>query len=86
VYTDLLKNNPDGIPITTCMYLYHPKNAAIPMDQRNRLQLNLAYPTPEGYNAIVKWADSELSQSMPPFTIPTELVNEYANLGNEIKT
>lgn len=88
VFTDALKNDPNGLSPTQAFAYWRRQNAPIAMDHQTRLMSKGSYTTPESINALYVWelTNGTGSATMPPVTLLPEETTEYASKMTEIET
>lgn len=88
VFTEALKNDPNGLSPTNAFAFWRRQNAPIAMDHQTRLMSKGSYTTPESINALYTWelTNGENPSGMPPVTLLPEETTEYASKMTEIQT
>lgn len=88
VFTEALKNDPNGLSPTNAFAFWRRQNAPIAMDHQTRLMSKGSYTTPESINALYTWETTNgiYPMAMPPVTLLPEETAEYASKMTEIET
>ncbi len=85
-YTDLIMDNPDGLPVSQAMSLYIRGNMTGPFIQDQRY-IEQYYHLPRQQEALKVWTqagDEAFAALMPPLTPTAEEATEYSNIINDI--
>ena len=85
-YTDIIKNNADGLTISQAMGLYTRASTNGPFIQDPRY-LEQYYALPELSEAVKLWAQTDYGKYViPPVTATSEEASELAKIMNNVKT
>lgn len=84
-YTDLILNNPDGLPMTQAMAKYFTANFSGPFIQDKRY-LEQYYLLEQQREANVNWSKADHAKLLPPLTLTAEESSVTASIMNDVKT
>ncbi len=84
-YTDLILNNPDGLPITQAMAKYFIANWSGPIVQDFRYQEQY-FTLEEQREASGKWMNSHHDKILPPITLTADESSKVSSIMNDVKT
>ena len=88
VYTDLILNNPDGLPISQAMSAYIRGNYNGPFVQDVRYLMQY-YTLPEQRDTVSVWGSASSNAAahvMPPITPTSDESKEFATIMNQVNT
>ena len=85
-FTDFVLNNPDGRSMSEVLSDYTHTTYSVPgFSNSEAFKQQLTYP--QQLDALEKWSDTdEDAHQMPPLSMPTEELNEYNKIMNDIDT
>lgn len=84
-YTDVILNNPDGLPITQAMAKYFIANWFGPIVQ-SKYYLEQYYLLPQQREANKNWSQADHSKHLPPLTLTAEESSKTSSIMNDVKT
>lgn len=84
-YTDIIMNNPDGLPVTQAMARYFRAVFSGPMVQ-DKGYIEQYYEMPEQKQALVNWTQANHDKLMPPVTLTAEENTRYSSIMSEVNT
>lgn len=84
-YTDLILNNPNGLPMTQAMAKYFTANWSGPFVQDKRY-LEQYYQLDQQRNANINWSQADHSKLLPPLTLTADESSKTASIMNDVKT
>ncbi len=85
-YTDMIKNNPNGLSVTQAMSLYIRGHIHGPFVQDQR-ELEQYYSLPQLQEALELWTKTDMGEHLvPPLSISDEDSDELASIMNNVTT
>ncbi|OUS77275.1 ABC transporter substrate-binding protein [Paenibacillus sp. MY03] len=84
-YTDIIMNNPDGLPITQAMAKYFIANWSGPIVQ-SKYYLEQYYERQQQRDANKIWSEADHSKLLPPLTLTAEESSKTSSIMNDVKT
>ena len=85
-YTELITDNPDGIPMSQIMTLYNRGGSSGPFILDDRI-FEQTYGLPELQEALQLWSRTDMgTYLLPPVTPTAEEASELAQIQNNIST